>query len=149
MASHRTVCGKMIKFGTLIEDKPIIDHSKFEVSNSMSLAPPTVQSCTHVYVNNFWTVCPRNKILSSTNSLAQADSIAPYDVIFRHENFSAILNFTKNLLFRTPPRLFVRFSRKLNHVISRPCWQKVIKIKLIRQTGFDKIANEFDQMATK
>ncbi|KAI2665201.1 NACHT, LRR and PYD domains-containing protein 12 [Labeo rohita] len=42
MAAHRTACGKVVKFGTLIEDSPIIDHSKFGVSNSNSLAPPPV-----------------------------------------------------------------------------------------------------------
>lgn len=36
MASHRTACGKCMKFGTQME-------------NSLNIAPPTVQSCTRVY----------------------------------------------------------------------------------------------------
>ncbi len=48
MAAHRTVCGKVKKFGTLIEDRLNIKHSKFGVSNS--LAAP--QSFSHVYANN-------------------------------------------------------------------------------------------------
>ncbi len=52
MAAHRTVYGRVVKFGTLIEDSPNITHSKFGVSNSNSLAPPLVQSFTLVYANN-------------------------------------------------------------------------------------------------
>ncbi len=52
MAAHRTACGKVVKFGTLIEDSLNINHSKFGVSNSNSIAPPLVQNCTHVYANN-------------------------------------------------------------------------------------------------
>ena len=132
-----------MKFGTQIEDSPICHYSKFWVSNSIPLAPPPVQSCTYVYANNFWTIRARNKILFSLDSLAQADSIAPYDVIFRHENFPAILNFPKKLLFRTPPRPLLWFSRKLNQIIFRPCQQKVIKVKLISRIVFDKCANKF------
>ena len=53
MAAHRTVCRKMMKFGTHIEDSPIIDHTNFGVSNSTPLAPPTVQTYTYIYANNF------------------------------------------------------------------------------------------------
>ena len=143
MAAYRTACGKVVKFGTQLEDSLTFVHSKFGVSNSIPLAPPAVQSCTYVYVNNFWTVRVRNKILFSSDSLAHDESIAPYDVIFRHENFSAILNFLKNLLFRTPPRPLLRFSRKLNQIIFRPCWQKVMEFESVSQTVFDKHANEF------
>ena len=143
MAAHRTACGKVMKFGTLIEEGLTYQHSKFGVSKSLPLAPPSVQSCTHVYANNFWTRWARNKIIFFSDSLAQADSIAPYDVIFRHENFSAILNFPKNLLFRTPPRPLLRFSRNLNQIISRPCRQKVMEFKLILLTVFDKPTKKF------
>ncbi|KAI2646877.1 Natural killer cell receptor 2B4 [Labeo rohita] len=40
-AEGKTNCGKVVKFGTLIEDSPIIDHSKFGVSDSHSLEPPS------------------------------------------------------------------------------------------------------------
>ncbi len=53
MAAHRTACGKVVKFGRLIDDSVDSNHSKFGVSNSNSLAPPLVQSFTHIYVNNF------------------------------------------------------------------------------------------------
>lgn len=53
MAAHRTACGKVVKFGTQIEDSLNINHTKFEVSNSNPLAPPTAQIGTHVYANNF------------------------------------------------------------------------------------------------
>ena len=138
MAAHRTACGKVMKFGTLIEGRLNSHHSKFGVSNSFPLAPPAVQICTHVYANNFWTTRARNKIPISSDSLAQDDSIAPYDVIFRHGNLSAILNFSKNLLFRTPHRPLLRFSRKLNQIIYRPCRQKVMEFKLIRLAIFEK-----------
>ena len=108
-----------MKFGTLIEDSLKCHRSKFGVSNSIPLAPPSVQNLTHVYANNF--------------------SI----VIFRHKNFPAILNFPKNLLLRTRPRRFIRFARKLNQIIFRPCWQKILQIKLIRQIICDKRANKF------
>ncbi len=64
---------RVVKFGTQIEDSLNINHSKFGVSNSNPLAPPTAYICTHVYANN----------------LAEG-SIAPYDII---------LNFSKKLIF--------------------------------------------------
>lgn len=98
MAAHRTICRKVMKFCTMLKDSPSIDHSKFEVSNAISLAPLPVQSCIQVYANNLWTISHRKKILLFSGSLAQYDSIALYPVIFRHEKFSAIFNFTKTLL---------------------------------------------------
>jgi len=58
MAAHITACGKVMKFGTLIEDSLKSLHSKFRVSNSILLAPPTLGlsgNCPkfHVYANNF------------------------------------------------------------------------------------------------
>ena len=113
------------------------------MSKSFPLAPPTVQSFTHVSANNFWTTRARNKILFSSDFWAQGDSIAPYDVIFRHNNFSAILNFPKNLLFQTPPRPLLQFPRKLNQIIFRPCRQKVMEFVLIHQTVLEYRANKF------
>ncbi len=52
MAAHRTACGKVVTFGTLIEDSPNIKHSQFRVSNLNFLAPPLVQTFTHVFGNN-------------------------------------------------------------------------------------------------
>ncbi len=70
MAAHRTFCGKVIKFGTKIEDSLNINHSKFGVSNSNSLAPPLVQIFTYVHAKNFGTVRSRRKIFFSSESLA-------------------------------------------------------------------------------
>ena len=85
----------------------------------------------------------RNKILFSSDSWAHGDSIAPYGIIFRHYNFSAILNFPKKLLFRTPPRPSLQFPRKLNQIIFRPCRQKVMEFVLIRRTVLEYRANKF------
>jgi len=49
-------CRKVMKFGTQIENTLIINHGKFGDSNSIPLAPPTVQICIHVYANNFLTM---------------------------------------------------------------------------------------------
>lgn len=60
-----------------------------------------------------------------------------YQVLHNQPNFlSAIFISLKNLLFRTPPRPFVRFSRKLNRVISRPCRLKVMNCTMIDKTVF-------------
>ncbi len=40
---------EVVKFGTQIKDSMNINHSKFGVSDSNSLAPPSAQICTHVY----------------------------------------------------------------------------------------------------
>lgn len=53
MAAHRTFCRKMMKCGTQIEDSLTIDQSNFGVSNTISLAPPTVQNCIYIYATNF------------------------------------------------------------------------------------------------
>jgi hypothetical protein len=140
---YEPLAGKLILFDILIEDSPNIKYTNFGVSNSFPLAPPTVQSFTHVYADNFWTVRARIKILFSSDSWAHDDSIAPYDVIFRHNSFPAILNFPKNLLFRTPPRPLLRISRKLNQINSRPWRQKVMEFKLIRITVLEYRANKF------
>ncbi len=74
MAAHRTVCGKVVKLGTLIDDNVNSNHTKFGVSNSNSLAPPLVQSFTHIYVSTFLIVRHKIKIFFPTESLAQAKS---------------------------------------------------------------------------
>jgi len=52
LAAHRKAYRKVMKFDTLIGDSLNFQHSKFGVSNSIPLAPPTVQICTHVNANN-------------------------------------------------------------------------------------------------
>lgn len=47
MEAHRTTCGKVVKFGTQVK----FNHSNFGVSDSVVLAPPSVQNCTYVYAN--------------------------------------------------------------------------------------------------
>ncbi len=54
---YRTTCGKEKKNGTQIEDSLIINHSKLELSEQA-----TGHICTHVSVNNFWTVRSKSKI---------------------------------------------------------------------------------------
>ncbi len=83
---------RMVKFGTQIEDSLNINHSKFGVSNSNPLAPPTAYICTHVYANN----------------LAEG-SIAPYDVI---------LNFSKKLIFELLLPYCSNFLQKSDHLQS-------------------------------
>ncbi len=41
-----------MKFGTRIEDSLNIKYGRYGVSNSNPLAPPTAQTCSHVYTNN-------------------------------------------------------------------------------------------------
>ncbi len=53
MAAHRTACGKVVKFGTLIDDTVNSYHTIFGVSNSNPVVPPLVQNFTQIYVNNF------------------------------------------------------------------------------------------------
>ena len=96
MAAHRTVWYKVVKFGTLIQDSPMIHVTKFHVGTSYTLAPPTGQSWTWVHARNFWPVAPIFENQVSLESLGQAEFNAPYDVIFRHDRFSAILDFVKN-----------------------------------------------------
>ena len=53
MAAPRTVGYKVVKFGTLIKDRPDFIFTKFHVSHWSTLAPPTGQSWTCVYTRNF------------------------------------------------------------------------------------------------
>ncbi len=113
MAAHRTACRKVVKFGTKIEDSLNINHTKFEVSNSNPLAPPTAQSCTHVYSNHFWmsrNICffwsffgkitiILSEFLLKTKFLWFLGSCRFDCTLWRHfENFPAILSILKNLL---------------------------------------------------
>ena len=75
----------------------MITHSKFWVSGSRALAPPTGQSWTRVHVCHVWPIHPIYTIQVSLESLGRAEFNAPYDVILRHDGFSAILDFSKNL----------------------------------------------------
>lgn len=67
-----------------------------------------------------------------------------HPVIFRHNLFPLFNFFFKNLFEQTQPRTFARFSPKLNQMIYRQCWPKVIEFKLIRLTFFEYIANKFN-----
>ena len=53
MAAHRTACGKVMKFGTMIEDSPKSHHTKFGVLKPIPLAPPTVQNFTFILLITF------------------------------------------------------------------------------------------------
>ena len=101
--------GKKLKFGTLIQDSPMIPHSKFEVTSSWALAPPTGQSWTCIHVYNFWPIHPIFPNMVSLESLAEFN--AAYVAIFRHDAFSAILVYVKNLQNTSPITNFVQSSQ--------------------------------------
>ncbi len=148
MAAHRTDCGKVIKFGTLIEDSVNSNHTTFGVSNSNSLAPPLVQIFNFVMLITFI----NKKILVSSESLAQAESNEVHNSkIARFMHFSCIFifNCSENLLCQTRPRWFVRFSPKLTQIIYRPCWQKVMEFKSIRPGVLEYHTNEFAKKHAK
>jgi len=74
-----------MKFGTVIGDSLNCQHNKFGVSNSIPLAPPTVQS--HVFADNFWTVSPKiKKFLLDSGRHAESTDIKFWPI-------SAILNY--------------------------------------------------------
>ena len=87
------------------------------MDNSNSLAPPAGQSCKYITCCNFWTVGRNFKNLVSLESLGQAESNAPYDVIFRLESFSAILNFVKINKNDATPTILVPSSRNFHEGI--------------------------------
>ena len=120
MAAHRMPWWKVVKFGTLFQDSLISQWSKFEVASPTALAPATGQSSTCINVYNFR---PIHRIFTdkiSLDSLGQAEFNAPYPVILRHDGFSAILFYVKNLQNATPITDFVQSSRILAHMIFRP-----------------------------
>lgn len=129
MWAHRTVWRKVVKFGTLIEDSPNIHHSKFVVSYSIPLAPPSVQSFTYIYANNYWTIRARNK--QQQKNYISFFPLIPWLMVIRlHPTTSfSILKFfpPKKLLFRISPRRLVRFSSTSNQIIFRSWWQKLSK----------------------
>ena len=126
MAAHRTDYGKVVKFGTLIRDSPMIHVTKFHVGTSNPLAPPTGQSWTCVYARNFWPVCPIFKNQVVLDSLDLPEFNAPYDVIFRHDGFSAILDFIKNTWKPTTLTNFVRPTPNLTWSIHRICFANTL-----------------------
>ena len=134
MAAPRTVWDKVVKFGTLIKDRPNFIFTKFHVSHWSTLAPPTGQSWTCVYTRNFWTVWPIFKNEVPLDSLGQDEFNTPYDVNFRLYRFSAILNFKKTRFFATPPSILVQSSPELAHIIVRPTLTEVIQRFFIFKT---------------
>ena len=139
---HRTPWYKVVKFGTLIQDSPISPHSKFEVASPWALAPPTGQSWTCIHVYNFWPIHPifTNKV--SLESLGQAEFNAPYDVILRHDGFSAILVYVKNLQNVSHITHFVQSSPHLAHMLIRPCLTKSIQQIFQIQDSLAATANQ-------
>ena len=121
MAAHRTDYGKVVKFGTLIRDSPMIHVTKFHVGTSNPLAPPTGQSWTCVHARNFWTLGPIFKNQVSLESLDQPELNAPCDVIFRHDGFPAILDFVKNTQNVSGVTNFVRPTPNFTWSILRWC----------------------------
>ncbi len=61
MAAHQTTCGKDLKFDT-------------QIDNLNPLAPPTAQTCTYVYANNFWTVKLEAKLFVSSKGAFTPDA---------------------------------------------------------------------------
>ena len=121
MAAHRTAWWKVAQFCTLVQDSPISPTSQFQVANPTALAPPTGQSCTCIHVYNFRPIHPIFPNQISLDSLNQAKFNAPYDVVLRHDRFSAILVYVKNLKNATSITKLVQSSRNLAHMIFRPC----------------------------
>ena len=121
MAAHRTDWWKVVKFGTLIEDSPLINVTKCHVGTSYALAPPTGQSWMCVHARNFWVVGPIFKNQVSLDSLDLPEFNAPYDVIFRHDGFPAILDFIINTWKPTTLTDFVRPTPNLTRSILRWC----------------------------
>ena len=96
MAAHRMPWLKVVKFGTLVQDRPISPTSQFQVASPTDLAPPTGQSCTCIHVYNLQPIHPIFTNQVSLESLVQAKFNTPYDVILRHDGFSAILVYVQN-----------------------------------------------------
>ena len=126
MAAPISAWSKVVKFGTLIGDSPLVQFTKFHVPYLGTLAPPMGQSWSCVYTRNFWTVCPIFKNEVPLDSLDQAEFNAHHGVNFRLYRFSAISGFIKNLWKPTPPTIFVKSSSKLPDMLFRPSRTKVM-----------------------
>lgn len=115
LAVRRSAWEKVGKFGTPIEERLNINQSKFGVSNSDSLAPPTVQMCTIVYASNFWTVGLETKwFLHFTKILLFRSSPRPSEIESEHadknvRNLSRLVKLFSNNM-RTNPKCMWRYN---------------------------------------
>ena len=127
MAAHRTVCQKVVKFGTQVKDSCMFNFTQLHVANKHALAPPTGQSFRYICAHNFWPVGPifNNKV--PLDSLDHADFNAPYDVIMRHNWFSAIFDFVESAKKVSRVAIFDWFSWKSTQTIVRPIRTKFIE----------------------
>ncbi len=117
----RITCRKFMKYGARIEDSLIINHSKFGVSNSNSLAPPIGQICTHVSANKFWR--SKSKIIFFLWFLGSYRVKCIPKIKFKFCNFE----FSKKNYLKLVPDGLSNFSPKLAQIIFRAFWQKVNK----------------------
>ena len=127
MAAHRTVCQKVVKFGTQVKDSCMFNFTQLHVANKHALAPPTGQSFRYICAHNFWPVGPIFKNKVPLDSLDHADFNAPYDVIMRHNRFSAIFDFVESAKKVSRVAIFDWFSWKSTQTIFRPIRTKVIE----------------------
>ena len=125
MAAPRSAWSKVLKFGTLIGDSPVVKCTKFHVPYLSTLAPPMGQSWTCVYTCNFWSAWLFVKNEVPLDSLDQGEFNAHHGVNFRLYRFSAISGFIKKLWKPTPPTMFVKSSSNLPDMIFRPSLTKV------------------------
>ena len=125
MAAHRTVCQKVVKFGTQVKDSCMFNSTQLHVANKHALAPPMGQSFRYICAHNFWPVGPIFKNKVPLDSLDHADFNAPYDVIMRHNRFSAIFDFVESAKKVSRVAIFDWFSWKSTETIFRPIRTKV------------------------
>ena len=100
--------------------------TKLHVGSKHSIAPPTGQSSRYICACNSWTVSPIFKNKVPLESLDHREFNAPYDVIMRHDRFSAILENVKSEKKVSEVANFAGFSRKSAQSIFRPIRTKVI-----------------------
>ena len=136
---------KVVKFGTLIGDSPLVQFTKCHVSYLGTLAPPMGQSWTCVYTRNIWTACPIVKNEVPMDSLDQAEFNAHHGVNYRLYRISAISGFIKTLWKPTPPTIFVKSSSKLPEIIFRPSVTKVIENNFDPHNRLFGTANQIQQ----
>ena len=127
MAAHRTVCQKVVKFSTQVKDSCMFNFTQLHVATKHALAPPTGQSFSYICAHNFWPVGPIFKNKVQLDSLDHADFNAPYDVIMRHNRFSAIFDFVESAKKVSQVAIFDWFSWKSTQTIFRPIRTKVIE----------------------
>ena len=140
MAAPRTVWSEVVKFGTLFGASPLINFTKFHVSISNPLAPPMGQSWRCVYTRFFWTkwLIFWNEV--SLYSLEQDES----NVLWRHTQFSAILNVKEKRFFATFLQFLLSLLQRLPQIIFRPSLTKVIPWRLYFSNHLLVTANQTD-----